>query len=326
MSPLPPVAAGLALGAAADAVLGDPQRCHPVAGFGRVAQWLEGLLYADSRARGSLHTAVCVGLTTGLGLVAQRALRDRPVALGLLVAAGTWTVLGGASLAREGAALADLLEGGDVEAARHRLRSLCARDAQSMSVEDLTRAGVESMAENVSDAVVAPLLWGALAGLPGLLGYRAVNTLDAMVGYRSPRYRAFGWAGARLDDLANVVPARASALILAACAPSVSGGAVAALRAAARDGRSHPSPNAGYPEAAVAGALGVELGGVNEYHGRPERRPVLGAPGRPARVEDLRRAVRMVRAAGTAAAVACVALRVVVERGRIRWRGRGGTT
>ena len=136
---------------------------------------------------------------------------------------------------------------------------------------------MESVAENTSDAVVAPLLWGAVAGLPGLLGYRAVNTLDAMVGHRSPRYRRFGWAAARLDDLANWVPARVGAGLAAALRRRWSAGPRAEALRAVADGRGrHPSPNAGVVEAAFAGALGIRLGGRNVYDGRVEERGVLG--------------------------------------------------
>ncbi len=150
----------------------------------------------------------------------------------------------------------------------------------------LARATVESVAENTSDAAVAPLFWGAVAGLPGLLGYRAVNTLDAMVGHRSPRYARFGEASARLDDVANWIPARLTAALTVACAPLAGGSASGALRTWWRDGAAHPSPNSGRCEAALAGALGLRLGGRNVYGsaGRgpavPGRRPSAGAGGR----------------------------------------------
>jgi adenosylcobinamide-phosphate synthase len=158
------------------------------------------------------------------------------------------------------------------------------------------------MAENTSDAVVAPLLWGAVAGVPGLLGYRAVNTLDAMVGYRSARYLRFGWAAARLDDLVNLLPARVSGLLFALLAPAVGGSPAAAVRAWRRDAAAHPSPNAGPVEAAAAGALGVRLGGRTVYTHGVEERPRLGS-GRAPTPDDLRRAARLSRLVGVAAAV-----------------------
>ncbi|MER6765549.1 adenosylcobinamide-phosphate synthase CbiB, partial [Amycolatopsis sp. NPDC000746] len=214
--------------------------------------------------------------------------------------AATWVVLGGRGLAAEGHEMARLLESGELPAARQRLSHLCARDATGLDAAELTRAATESIAENTSDAVVAPLLWGAVAGVPGLLGYRAVNTLDAMVGYRSPRHRNFGWFAARVDDWVNLVPARVGAVLTAVTAPLAGGHARSAWRAWRRDGSAHPSPNAGQVEAAFAGALDIRLGGTNTYHGEVERRGTLG-DGRPPGARDLRRAVRLSRLVGAAA-------------------------
>jgi adenosylcobinamide-phosphate synthase len=172
---------------------------------------------------------------------------------------------------------------------------------------------VESVAENTADAAVAPLFWGAVAGLPGLLAYRAVNTLDAMVGHRSPRYARFGWAAARLDDIANWVPARVTAALTVACAPVVGGSAAGAWRAWQRDGAAHPSPNAGRCEAAVAGALGLRLGGRNVYGTRVEDRPSLGDGRRPV-TGDIRRAVRLSRTVWCTAAALAVAGRLARRR------------
>jgi len=306
----PARAAGLALGYAADLAFADPRRGHPVAGFGQLAAALERACWADDRARGAAYCGVLVGGMTGLGWVAQRATRGRPVAEAAIVALTTWTVLGGRSLAREGAAMARLLERDDLPGARDRLGHLCAREATGLPAAELARASVESLAENTSDAVVAPLLWGAVAGVPGLLGYRAVNTLDAMVGYRSDRYRRFGWASARLDDLVNLVPARVSAALTVAQAPLVGGRSVDAWRIWRRDGSRHPSPNAGPVEAASAGALGVTIGGTNSYDGASEDRGTLG-DGRAVVVADLPRAVRLSQAVGFGAMLVAAAVALV---------------
>jgi adenosylcobinamide-phosphate synthase len=304
----PPLAraVGLLLGAVADAVAGDPRRWHPVAGFGTVAFAFERLGYADRRAAGVRHVVLLVGGTVALGAAAER-VAGGFVGRTAVTAAATWVVLGGTSLAREGGALATELDRGDLAAASARLPGLCGRDPSVLDADGLARAGTESMAENTSDAVVAPLLWGAVAGVPGLLGYRAVNTLDAMVGHRSPRYRRFGWAAARLDDVANLLPARVCALLTAAVAPLVGGSSSAALRAWRRDAAGHPSPNAGPVEAAAAGALGVTLGGRTEYAHGVEERPRLG-DGPPPGPADLRRAVRLCRLVSAASTVAAVAL------------------
>lgn len=293
-------AAGLLLGFAADLALGDPRSRHPVSGFGKTARALERRLYAPSRPRGAVFAGVLVAGTSGLGLAAGRACRGRPVAETAAVALATWTVLGGTTLAREAGAVEGHLRRGDLAAAREQVTHLVGRDPESMDAAGVARAAIESVAENTSDAVVAPLLWGAAAGPAGLLGYRAVNTLDAMVGHRSARYERFGWAAARLDDAANLAPARLTALLAAA----LGGRPAAALRAWRRDAHRHPSPNAGPVEAAFAGALGVRLGGVNVYRGAVEDRGTLGDGPAPcgAGIGD---AVRLAGRVGTAAAVAC---------------------
>lgn len=202
-----------------------------------------------------------------LGVVAERALPRV-----LVTAAATWAVLGGTSLDREAAEVARLLAAGDLPAARRQLTHLVGRDTSRLEEAEVVRATLESLAENTSDAVVAPLVWGAVAGVPGLLGYRAANTLDAMVGHRSPRHERFGWAAARLDDLLNLPGSRLTAALGVALGPD----RAAAARTWRRDAAGHPSPNAGPVEAAFAGALGVRLGGTNDYAGRIEHRAVLG--------------------------------------------------
>lgn len=281
-------AAGLILGYAADRLLGDPARWHPVAGFGRLAATAEQVTYADRRVAGAVHTAVLVGGAVALGAVAGR--RDRTLA----TAVATWAVLGGRSLDREAAAVAGLLA--DLPAARRRLTHLVGRDTGALDEAGVARAAIESVAENTSDAVVAPLVWGALLGVPGLLGYRAANTLDAMVGHRSARYRRFGWAAARLDDLLNLPGSRLTATL----AVALGGDRRAAWTAWRRDAAGHPSPNAGPVEAAFAGALGVRLGGVNVYAGRTEDRHSLG-DGRAPAGHDLTRARRLAARVGLAA-------------------------
>jgi len=304
-------ALGILLGFAADRALGDPRRYHPVAGFGRTASSLENRLYADTRAAGVTYTATLVGTTTLLGLAIERLARKHPLLHISATAAATWVVLGARSLDREAETMAGLLEDKDIPAARNRLSHLCARDASDLEADELARATVESIAENTSDACVAPLLWGGAFGVPGLLGYRAANTLDAMVGYRSPKYENFGWASARLDDVLNLLPARVCA-VLTGLAAGRPGDAVAAWR---RDAAKHPSPNAGPVEAAFAGALGLTLGGTNDYGSYVEDRGTLGDGPAPA-VADVRRTAALARrvgvaAAGAAALVAAVATGVL---------------
>lgn len=293
-------AAGLLAGGLLDAVLGDPRRGHPVAAFGAAATKAETRLWSDSRGRGVIMVATCLAPVALAGLAGQRMTRSRPALTLAATALASWTVLGGTSLGGSALAVGRALDAGDLAAARRMLPTLCGRDPEQLDEAGLARAAVESVAENTSDAVVAPLLWGAMFGLPGLLGYRAANTLDAMIGQRSPRYQRFGWAAARLDDVANLIPARVTGLLAVALAPTVGGSSRRALRILLRDGRRHPSPNAGQCEAAFAGALGVQLGGRNSYQGRAEQRGLLG-DGHPAAAPDISRAVRLSRLVSAAA-------------------------
>ncbi|MCX2971325.1 cobalamin biosynthesis protein [Streptomyces sp. TRM70308] len=297
---------GAALGYLCDVLVGDPRRGHPVAAFGRAAGAAERLLWRDGRASGVLHTALCVGGVgagaAALGRLARRLPAPRACDAALS-AAVTWSALGGTSLAREARAIGAALARGDVAAARARLPHLCGRDPQGLDADGIARAVVESVAENTSDAVVGALVWGGLAGVPGVAAFRAVNTLDAMVGHRSPRYRRFGWAAARLDDVAGWPGSRLTAALAVLCGPDP-----AAARAAWRaDARRHPSPNAGPVEAAFAGALGVRLGGTLAYGGRVEHRPVLNGAGRAVAVADVERAVRLSRRVGALALGAALA-------------------
>jgi len=307
---------GLVAGYALDLAFGDPRRWHPVAGYGRLAGGLEKAVYAPDRLRGTAFAVAAVGVPVAAACLAPR----RPAARFVLTALATWSVLGGRSLAREGFRLADELSCGDLTAARKRLPNLCGRDPSSLGGEAIARAGVESLAENTSDAVVGPLFWGALLGLPGLVGYRAANTLDAMVGHKSPRYERFGTAAARLDDFANLVPSRLTAALTALLAPVVGGSARGAWSTWLRDGIRHPSPNSGQCEAAFAGALGVRLGGTNVYSGRTETRPELGTGPRPG-AADLRRAARLSTLVGLAALVLTAAASKALSR-RLSSHGR----
>lgn len=294
----------MAIGFLADRALGDPRRGHPVALFGRAAAALENVTYRDGRVAGASHVAALLAALGLLGLSVERAAARRGPAWTIAAtAAATWVALGGTSLARTGLDMSERLERGDVEAARGLLPSLCGRDPASLDEAGLARAALESIAENTSDAQVAPLLWAAAGGVPAVLVYRGINTLDSMVGYRSPRYLRFGWAAARLDDVANYAAARVTASLAVLLAPLVGGSPSGAARAWRRDAARHPSPNAGVVEAAFAGALGVRLGGPTQYRHELQIRPTLG-DGRAPAVTDLRRAVALSALVQTGAAVA----------------------
>jgi adenosylcobinamide-phosphate synthase len=255
------LAGGVVVGALLDAAFGDPSRGHPVAAFGRPAQALQDRIYGDNLARGAGYTAICVAGAATPAVLAQSLTRGHPW-LRLAATAGVaWTVLGAASLVSDAERSGRALEAGDLKLARTILPSLCGRDPEGLGEPELVRAVIESVAENASDAIVAPLLWGAVAGLPGLLGYRAVNTLDAMVGYRSARFGKFGWASARLDDVMDWFPARLTGLLACVLSGMVGGKPAVSWRVMRVDGRRHPSPNAGHCEAAAVhhGLAGLPL-------------------------------------------------------------------
>jgi adenosylcobinamide-phosphate synthase len=273
-------ALGAAAGLVADRLLGEPRLPrHPVSLFGNAMRAYERARYRDARGAGVAHAAVGVAL----GVAGGRVLASTAVATYLAVAG---RALGDAALA-VAAALAD----DDLDRARSLVPALVGRDPSGLDHKELARATVESVAENTVDAVVAPALWAAVAGAPAALGYRAVNTMDAMVGHRSDRYERYGWASARLDDVAGWVPARVTAALVAAARPAAAADVVRVVR---RDAAAHPSPNAGVAEAAFAAALGLRLGGVNRYGDRVEVRPNLG-DGRPAEPADIPSAVRLSR-------------------------------
>ena len=272
----------MAAGLLADRAFGEPALpagWHPVSLFGRAMRAVESRAYADARGAGVVHC----GAGVGLGLAAGSAVRSTALAVYVSTAG---RALGDAALA-VGAALSS----GDLEGARSLLPALVGRDPSDLDEKEVARAAVESVAENTVDAVVAPALWAVAGGAPGALAYRAVNTMDSVVGHRSPRYQSYGWASARLDDAAGWVPARVTAGLVAAARPRA---AKSIWRAVRTQAGGHPSPNAGVAEAAFAAALGLRLGGVNRYGERVEVRPHLGE-GRPAEAADIAEAVRLLR-------------------------------
>lgn len=304
------------LAVAADAALGEPPEvAHPVAVFGRAMTTLEGHLWADSKPSGFLYCAAGVGVGVAVGVIAAVA-GNLAGTKGRVAAAATcgFTAIASRSLHETASGVAGALAAGDLPLARRRVRSLVGRSPEGLDGGEIARAAVESVAENTVDAVIAPLVWGVVAGTPGVLAYRAVNTMDAMVGHHSARYERFGWASARLDDAANWLPARVTAALAVICSPSKAGQILQAVRFQAP---AHPSPNAGVAEAAFAAALGIRLGGVNSYAGRVETRPQLGM-GRPAQPGDITAACRLSRRVVLAA---CAAILAASSLARLRASG-----
>jgi len=279
---------------------------HPVVWIGglidRLDRALNGATLPQRRLRlnGVLALLLIVGLPAGLALSAQLLLSrllPRPAAL-LLLAAAASTLLASRSLHAHVRAVADGLRDGGLTGGREAVSHIVGRDPASLDQPAIVRAAIESLAENFSDGVVAPLFWCALLGLPGIVAYKAINTADSMIGHLTPRHRWFGWASARLDDLVNLPASRLASLWIVLAAGSTRPTAAArAWRIVRRDARRHRSPNAGWPEAAMAGALGIRLAGPRIYAGLSVEDGWIGDGDRPATPDDLRAALAIYRRA-----------------------------
>jgi adenosylcobinamide-phosphate synthase len=274
---------------------------HPVIWIGRLIAALDRLLNRDTadayrrRGAGIVAILLLLGIVGAIAFVVERELLRLPFGLigGAVVAS---TLIAQRSLHQHVADVATALEQGGVIAGRAAVAKIVGRDVGALDAAGVARAAIESLAENFSDAVVAPVLWMAIAGLPGAALYKAINTADSMIGHRTPRHEAFGWAAAKLDDLVNLPASRLSALLLVAAAMlSKNAAAAAAWRAVLRDASRHRSPNAGYPEAAMAGALGLSLAGARVYGGVTIDDATMGDGRRDATAADIRRALRLYR-------------------------------
>jgi adenosylcobinamide-phosphate synthase len=274
---------------------------HPVTWIGRLIAALDRLLNRDTadayrrRGAGIVAILLLLGIVGAIAFVVERELLRLPFGL-IAVAVVASTLIPQRSLHQHVADVATALEQGGVIAGRAAVAKIVGRDVGALDAAGVARAAIESLAENFSDAVVAPVLWMAIAGLPGAALYKAINTADSMIGHHTPRHEAFGWAAAKLDDLVNLPASRLSALLLVAAAMlSKNAAAAAAWRAVLRDASHHRSPNAGYPEAAMAGALGLSLAGPRVYGGVIIDDATMGDGRRDATAADIRRALRLYR-------------------------------
>lgn len=286
-------ASAILVGLLIDAAFGWPQRLfarlsHPVVWIGTVIDGLERRLNrvelsVDHRRLGGIATLVLVA--GGAALAASGIVLLLPGGWIGSVIAGVicWPLIAARSLHDHVAAVARPLAVGDLVLARNEVGKIVGRDPESLDEAGVSRAALESLAENTSDGVIAPLFWGALFGLPGIAAYKAVNTLDSMIGHRSERYRAFGWASARFDDVVNLVPARLTGLMFALVAFRP----IEGVRAMWRDAPKHRSPNAGWPEAAMADGLGVRLSGPRTYAGALTQEPYVNEVGHDPRAADI---------------------------------------
>jgi adenosylcobinamide-phosphate synthase len=291
-----------------EAVVGYPDRLvrsigHPVTWIGRLIGVLERHCNSDTaepvqrRAFGIITLFLVVSIVAVVAFVIERGLLLLPIGLagvGFLAS----TLIAQRSLHEHVAGVADALEQAGAEGGRQAVAHIVGRDTEALDEAGIARAAIESLAENFSDGVVAPVLWMLIAGLPGAAVYKAINTADSMIGHRTSRYHAFGWAAARVDDLVNLPASRLSALlIIGAAAVTKEASASAAWRAVRRDARRHRSPNAGYPEAAMAGALGLALAGPRNYGGVPVDDAFMGNGRRAAAASDIRAALGLYRRA-----------------------------
>lgn len=291
-----------------DALIGDPDWLwrrlpHPVAVIGSFIGLLDRTLNLDTRPPGQRKIAgvgvvlLLLAISTLSGFLIEVALRQ--IAFGdVLVWLIASTLIAQRSLYQHVAQVRRAFADGGLAEARRAVSMIVGRDPDQLDEAGVCRAAIESCAENFSDGVVAPAFWLALLGLPGLITYKAINTADSMIGHRSARYESFGWAAARLDDILNLVPARLSGLLIAVVAPVARGTTANAFKVMWRDAAKHRSPNAGWPESAMAGALGLALAGPRRYGERIVDDPFLNADARKdAMPDDIRRALRLLVAA-----------------------------
>lgn len=295
-----------------DIVMGDPRRFpHPVRiiGWGinifeRFARRIgKGNIY--ERCAGAVLAIVIAGTTFFLSLYLQNLVLNgssgpaRVAGIAFLVYLGS-TTLASKELIRAGSGVIEAVSANDIVLARRRVSMIVGRDVDHLDMDGIMRATIETLSENLSDGVIAPLFYLAAGGIPCALTYKAINTLDSMVGYRNGRYRYFGWASARLDDIVNYIPARISGLLIAFASFILSGSASkarGAIKTMLIDGGKHSSPNSGYPEAAAAGALGVKLGGPYKHNGIQLNKPFIGTGGSSDYIKASYETLRTIRAA-----------------------------
>ncbi|MCU1257270.1 MAG: Adenosylcobinamide-phosphate synthase [Bryobacterales bacterium] len=302
----------LAIAYALDLLVGDPEWFpHPVRFFGLLTRAGERLLRPFTSGPTS-EILAGTALTISVASVGWALGRPNNSAWQVLLA---WTALATRSLLDEAQAVIRALEAGDLDLARRQLSRIAGRDTANLDATEISRAAIETLAESACDGIVAPLFWLAAGGVPCAMSYKAINTLDSMIGHPEPPYRCFGRAAARLDDAASFIPARLTGLCIVTAARFQGLDAEGAQRIWLRDGDRHASPNAGQSEAAIAGALGVQLGGPSSYDGDPHHAPLLYAEGRPASLRDAKSALSLI---ALVSVIAFGAALLVVAGGRRR--------
>lgn len=294
---------------AVDGLIGWPDAIyrrigHPVTWIGALIRRLDLAMNRETdsdltrRVLGTSAAIIVIGVSALLGYLAQSLLPDGGIAI-LCIGVLAWPLVALRSMHDHVAAVAEPLIAGDLPAARHAVSMIVGRDPAALDTAGVARAALESLAENTSDGIIAPLFWGAVFGLPGIAAYKAINTLDSMIGHRTPRHNAFGWASARIDDLVNLAPARLTGAMFALA----SNRPRASLQLMWRDAAQHRSPNAGWPEAALAGALNIRLSGPRQYHDHIADEPWLNFAAPDPVAQDIARALSLYRRAMALAAV-----------------------
>ncbi|HJV34420.1 adenosylcobinamide-phosphate synthase CbiB [Geomonas sp.] len=301
-----------------DLVLGDPRALpHPVVAIGRLISLLEGVLRrlcVNLRLAGVILLVTTVGITYAVAAVVLKAAYAVSTEAGFVVSVYiAWVCLAARSLHLESAKVVKALRGGDLPAARTALSYIVGRETAQLDEPEVVRGAVETVAENTGDGVIAPLFYLMIGGPPLAIAYKAVNTLDSMVGYKNDRYLELGWASARFDDLANFIPARLTALLMVLASPICALSAGGAWRIMRRDCRNHSSPNSGFPEAAAAGALGVRLGGANRYFGKLVEKPTIGDATLPLSVDAYQGVVRLMYCSEILLVVGWLAARLALK-------------
>ena len=288
----------MALALILDGVLGDPVWFpHPVVGFGKLIKWIEDRIYDPSDDQGTQYKkGVLLILTLTLAAAVPTALLmifTRGMIKFIIMTLLFWLTLSMKTMGKEAKLVADRLEFGSLNEARTQLARMVGRDPARLSETEVAKACIESVAESTSDGIIAPMLWGLLLGPVGAMVYKAINTLDSMVGYQTEKYQWFGRASAKADDAVNFIPARLTGLLAVFMAVGAGGTLKETYRIYQRDHANHASPNSGHPEAAFAGALNIELGGPSSYGGVILNKPYLNQGAPKAKATDIMKGVKL---------------------------------
>lgn len=306
-----------------DLLIGDPvYRFHPVRLIGRAIEKLEGPVRAitsNQRVSGVLFALIIIGTTSGIAylLLVSAAKLDKYLGIAIIKSAmSIFLIYSGISikdLQDKALAVYRALKENNLAAARKDCSMIVGRDTENLNKKDISRAAIESVAESITDGIITPIFFALIGGAPLVMAFKAVSTLDSMVGYKNEQYEKFGWASARIDDCANYIPARISGFLISLAAGILFRKSIASLNSVKRDSQKNPSPNSGISQAAVAGALGIELGGVNYYQGEISKKPVIGEAVEKVSPEHIRKTIKLAYVSGIIFLVIGIGIRAGIE-------------